>query len=152
MKLILRKTVETLGGQGDIIDVKPGYARNYLIPQGLAYQASDVNLKRLEEEHARAEEKAKHDYLEARRRAVQLDGKSLVFHVRAGEDGKLFGSVTNADVADQLNQLELDFEVDRRTVILEEPLKTLGDFGVPVRLHSQVEVEVRVQVERGEEE
>jgi large subunit ribosomal protein L9 len=74
-----------------------------------------------------------------------------VFHVRAGEDGKLFGSVTSADVTDQLNQAGLDFEVDRRTVELEEPLKTLGTFGVPVRLHSQVEVEVSVQVERGEE-
>ena len=152
MKLILRKTVETLGGQGDIIDVKPGYARNYLIPQGLAYKASDANLKRLEDERERAEEKAKHDYLEARRRAAQIEGTSLVFHVMAGEDGKLFGSVTNADVADQLNQGELDFEVDRRVVILEEPLKLLGTFNVPVRLHSQVEVEVTVLVERGVEE
>ena len=151
MKLILRKTVETLGNQGDVIDVKAGHARNYLIPQGLAYQASDANLKRLEDEAARAEEKAKHDYLEARRRASQIEGKALVFHVRAGEDGKLFGSVTNVDVADQLNQAGLDFEVDRRTVDLEEPLKTLGTFGVPLRLHSQVEVEVSVQVERGEE-
>ena len=152
MKLILRKTVEALGGQGDIIDVKPGYARNYLIPQGLAYQASDANLKRLEEEHARSEEKARHDYLEARRRAAQLDAKSLVFHVRAGDDGKLFGSVTNADIADQLNQGELDFEVDRRTVILEEPLKLLGEFKVSVRFHSQVEVQVDVRVERAGEE
>ena len=151
MKLILRKTVETLGGQGDIIDVKPGYARNYLIPQGLAYAASAANLKRLEEEHARTEEKAKHDYLEARRRASQLEGTSLLFHVKAGDDGKLFGSVTNADVADQLNQGELDFEVDRRVVILQEPLKLLGTFRVPVRLHNQVEVEVEVSVERGEE-
>jgi len=152
MKLILRKTVETLGGQGDIIDVKPGYARNYLIPQGLAYKASDANLKSLEDERERAEEKAKHDYLEARRRAAQIEGTSLAFHVRAGEDGKLFGSVTNVDIADQLNQGELDFEVDRRVVILEEPLKLLGTFNVPVRLHSQVEVEVTVLVERGVEE
>ena len=151
MKLILRETVETLGGQGDIIDVKPGFARNYLIPQGLAYAASAANLKRLEEEHARSEEKAKHDYLEARRRASQLEGTSLVFHVRAGDDGKMFGSVTNADIADQLNHGELDFEVDRRIVILEGPLKLLGTFRVPVRLHSQVEVEVEVSVERGEE-
>ncbi len=151
MKLILRKPVETLGGEGDIIDVRPGYARNYLIPQGLAYVASDANLKRLEEEYARAEESARHDYLEARRRASQLEGTSLVFHVRAGDDGKLFGSVTNADVADQLNHGELDFEVDRRTVILEEPLKLLGTFRVPVRLHSQVEVDVEVRMERGEE-
>ncbi len=151
MKLILRKTVETLGGQGDVIDVKPGYARNYLIPQGLAYVASDANLKRLEEEHARGEEKARHDYLEARRRASRLEGTSLVFHARAGEEGKLFGSVTNADIADHLSRRGLDFEVDRRTVILEEPLKLLGAFNVPIRLHSQVEVEVEVRIERGEE-
>ena len=151
MKLILKKTLETLGNQGDIIDVKPGHARNYLIPQGLAFKASDANLRRLEDEHARAEEKAKPAYLEARRRASQIEGKLLVFHVRAGEDGKLFGSVTNADVADQLNQAGLDFEVDRRTVELEEPLKTLGTFSVAVLLHSQVDVAVSVQVERGEE-
>jgi large subunit ribosomal protein L9 len=75
----------------------------------------------------------------------------MVFHVRAGEDGKLFGAVTNADVADRLNQGELDFEVDRRIVMLEEPLKMLGLAKVAVRLHSQVEVEIEVQVERAEE-
>ena len=90
-------------------------------------------------------------YLEARRRAAQLAGISIVFHVRAGEDGRLFGAVTNADVADRLNQGELDFEVDRRVVMLEEPLKTLGASRVTVRLHSQVEVDVEVQVERGED-
>ena len=109
------------------------------------------NLKRLEEEHARGEEKARHDYLEARRRASRLEGTSLVFHARAGEEGKLFGSVTNADIADHLSRRGLDFEVDRRTVILEEPLKLLGAFNVPIRLHSQVEVEVEVRIERGEE-
>jgi large subunit ribosomal protein L9 len=151
MKLILRKAVDRLGDQGDVVDVKAGYARNYLIPHGLAYAANANNLKRLEQERDEAEEMAKHDYLEARRRASQLEGVSLVFHVRAGEDGKLFGAVTNADVADQLNQGELDFEIDRRVVMLEEPLKMLGTSRVPVRLHSQVEVEVEVQVERGEE-
>ncbi len=151
MKLILRKTVDRLGDQGEIVDVKAGYARNYLIPQGLAYLASPGNLRRLERERDEAEELAKHDYLEARRRAAQLAGISMVFHVRAGEDGRLFGAVTNADVADRLNQGELDFEVDRRVVMLEEPLKTLGASRVTVRLHSQVEVDVEVQVERGED-
>jgi large subunit ribosomal protein L9 len=80
-----------------------------------------------------------------------LEGVSMVFHVRAGEEGKLFGAVTNADIADRLNQGELDFEVDRRVVMLEEPVKELGTSKVIVRLHSQVEVEVEVQVERGEE-
>ena len=151
MKLILRRTVDRLGDQGDVVDVKAGYARNYLIPQGLAFLASAANLRRLERERDEAEELAKHDYLEARRRASQLEGISMVFHVRAGEDGKLFGAVTNADVADRLNQGELDFEVDRRIVMLEEPLKVLGAAQVSVRLHSQVEVEVEVQVERGED-
>ncbi len=151
MKLILRRTVDRLGDQGDVVEVKAGYARNYLIPQGLAFLASAANLRRLERERDEAEELAKHDYLEARRRASQLEGISMVFHVRAGEDGKLFGAVTNADVADRLNQGELDFEVDRRIVMLEEPLKVLGAAKVSVRLHSQVEVEVEVQVERGEE-
>lgn len=151
MKLILRRTVDRLGDQGDVVDVKPGYGRNFLIPQGLAYLASAGNLRRLERERNEAEEQAKHDYLEARRRAGQLEGTSLVFHVRAGEDGKLFGAVTNADIADRLNQGELDFEIDRRIVMLEEPLKMLGSSGVSVRLHSQVEVEVEVQVERSED-
>ena len=151
MKLILRRTVDRLGDQGDVVDVKAGYARNYLIPQGLAYLASAGNLRRLERERDEAEELARHDYLEARRRASQLEGTSLVFHVRAGDDGRLFGAVTNADVADRLNQGELDFEVDRRIVMLEEPLKVLGASKVPVRLHSQVEVEVEIQVERSED-
>ena len=151
MKLILRRMVDRLGDQGDVVDVKAGYARNYLIPQGLAYLASAGNLRKLERERDEAEELAKHDYLEARRRASQLEGTSLVFHVRAGEDGRLFGAVTNADVADRLNQGELDFEVDRRIVLLEEPLKLLGVSKVLVRLHSQVEVEVEIQVEKGEE-
>ena len=151
MKLILRSAVDRLGDQGDVVDVKAGYARNYLIPHGLAYPANARNLQRLERERDEAGEQAKHEYLEARRRSSQLEGVSLLFHVRAGEDGKLFGAVTNADVADQLNQGELDFEVDRRIVMLEEPIKMLGTSKVPVRLHSQVEVEVEVQVERGEE-
>ena len=151
MKLILRRMVDRLGDEGDVVDVKAGYARNYLIPQELAYLASAGNLRKLERERDEAEELAKHDYLEARRRASQLEGTSLVFHVRAGEDGRLFGAVTNADVADRLNQGELDFEVDRRIVLLEEPLKLLGVSKVLVRLHSQVEVEVEIQVEQGEE-
>ncbi len=147
----MRRTVDRLGDQGDVVDVKAGYARNYLIPHGLAYLASAGNLRKLEQERDEAEEQAKHDYLEARRRASQLEGVSIVFHVRAGEDGKLFGAVTNADVADRLNQGELDFEIDRRIVMLEEPLKMLGTSKVPVRLHSQVEVEVEVLVERSED-
>ena len=147
MKVILRGDMSNLGAAGDVVDVKPGYARNYLIPQGLAYLASPANVRRLEEERRRAEERARRDYLEARRRASQLEGKVLLFRARAGEEGKLFGSVTNADVADRLNELGLDFEVDRRSVNLEEPLKQLGEFTVALRLHTDVAVNVEVRIE-----
>jgi len=150
MKLILKKSVENLGEAGEVVQVKDGYGRNYLLPQGLAYVASEANMDRLEAEQAKEEERSRRDFLEARRRASQLEGLSLVFHERAGEDGKLFGSVTRADVAEQANAGDLDFELDRRIVMLEEPLKTLGVTNVPVHLHAEVEVEIEVRVEREE--
>jgi large subunit ribosomal protein L9 len=151
MKLILKKAVENLGDAGEIVTVKAGYGRNYLIPQGMAYMASEANMRRLEEEQKRGEERSRRDYLEARRRASQLTGMSLTFHARAGEDGKLFGSVTNADIADRANSSgKLDFELDKRIVILDEPLKALGAFEVRVHLHAEVDVEIEVHVERDE--
>ncbi len=151
MKLILRQTVTSLGTPGDIVDVKPGYARNYLIPQGLAYVASAANIKRLEDEKVQAEERARRDYLEAKRRAAQMERLVLTFHARAAEDGKLFGSVTGADIADRANEAGLDFEIERRQVLLVEPIKQLGSSQVTVRLFHEVEVEIEVQVEREED-
>ena len=150
MKLILKEDMTNLGAAGDVVEVKAGYGRNYLIPQGLAYMASAANVKRVEEEKKRDEERARRDYLEARRRASQLDGVSLTFRARAGEEGKLFGSVTNADVVDKLNEVGLDFEVERRWVQLEEPVKTLGDFRVSLQLGTEVSVEIEVRVEQAE--
>ncbi len=151
MKLILKQDVANLGEAGAVVQVKPGYGRNYLIPQGLAYVASEANMKRLEEEQAKAEERARRDFLEARRRAAQVEGLSLTFEVKASEDGKLFGSVTSAEIAERANAGELDFELDRRTIQLDEPLKSLGVFPVGVRLHPEVEVELEVRVEREED-
>jgi len=149
MKLILKKAVPNLGEAGDVVSVKAGYGRNFLLPQGLAYEASEANMRRLEEERKRAEERSRRDYLEARRRAAQFAGLSLTFKARAGEDGKLFGSVTNADVADRANGTgRLDFPLDKRTVMLDEPLKALGSFQVKVHLHAEVEAEIQVYVER----
>jgi large subunit ribosomal protein L9 len=150
MKVILKVDMSNLGVAGDVVEVKAGYGRNYLIPQGFAYMASAANVKRVEEEKQLGEERYRRDYLEARRRASQLEGVSLTFRARAGEEGKLFGSVTNADVADRLNEQGLDFEVDRRWVHLEESLKTLGEFRVPVQFGRDVSVEVEVRVERAE--
>ena len=150
MKVILKEDMSNLGTAGDVVEVKAGYARNYLIPQGLAYLASAANVRRIEEEQKQREERSRRDYLEARRRAAQMQGKQLVFQARAGEEGKLFGSVTSGDIADRLNEQGLDFEIDRRWIQLEEPLKALGEHTVPVRLHTDVIVDVEVQVERAE--
>jgi large subunit ribosomal protein L9 len=151
MKLILKKAMPNLGEAGEVVQVKAGYARNYLIPQGIAYVASDANIKRIEEEQAKAEERSRRDFLEARRRAAQLEGLVVTLRERAGDDGKLFGSVTAADIAAEIGKTaDLDFELDRRTVQLDEPLKALGSGSVSVRLHGDVEVDIEVQIEREE--
>jgi large subunit ribosomal protein L9 len=150
MKLILRQAVENLGDPGDIVTVAPGYGRNYLLPQGLAYEASQANIRRLEEEKAQVAERARRTYLEAKRRASQFDHMVLTFHARAGEDGKLFGSVTAGDIADRANEEGLDFKLERKQILLDEPLKSLGEANVPVRLHAEVEVGIEVRVEREE--
>lgn len=147
MKLILKKNVDNLGEAGQVVQVKAGYGRNYLLPQGLAYIASEANMKRLEEEQAKSDERLRRDFLEARRRASQLEDVVLTFRERASEDGKLFGSVSASDIAEQLNAGELDFELDKRTVVVDEPIKMVGVSTVSLHLHADVDVEVEVRVE-----
>jgi large subunit ribosomal protein L9 len=146
VKVILRQDVANLGTTGEVVGVKPGYARNYLLPRGFAYEATAANVRQLDEEKRRGEQRAKRDYLEARRRASQMEGVSLTFHANAGEESKLFGSITSGDIADRLNEGQLDFEVDRRQIDLSEPIKALGVYSVPVRLHAEVRPEVKVWV------
>jgi large subunit ribosomal protein L9 len=146
VKVILRQNVDKLGTEGDIVTVKPGFARNYLLPRGFAYEATAGNVKRIEEEQRRAEARSKRDYLEAKRRAAQLESVSLTFQARAGEESKLFGSITNADIAERLASQGLDFEIDRRQIDLDEPIKALGVFAVPIRLHAEVRPEIKVWV------
>jgi large subunit ribosomal protein L9 len=151
MKLILKKSMPNLGEAGEVVDVKPGYGRNYLIPQGIAYIASEANIQRIEEEQARAEERARRDFLEARRRAAQLEGLVLTFRERAGDDGRLFGSVTAADIAEEARRtVDLDYELDKRAIVLDEPIKAVGSSTVAIRLHPEVDVEIEVEVEREE--
>src|SRR5688500_5135451 len=146
LKVILRQDVAELGQSGDVVTVKPGYARNYLLPRGFAYEATSANIKQIEEEKRRGEAKAKGLHLEAGRRAKQLEPISLTFHANAGEEGKLFGSITSADIAERLKEQNLDFEVDKRDIELEEPIKALGVYNVAVRLHTEVKPEVKVWV------
>jgi large subunit ribosomal protein L9 len=146
VKVILRQDVEKLGEAGEIVAVKAGFARNFLLPRDLAYEATEASVRRLEQERERAEQRARRDFLEARRRASQLEELSLTFHARAGEESKLFGSVTSADIADRLKEQGLDFEVDRKQIDLDEPIKTLGVHNVPIRLHGDVRPEIKVWV------
>jgi len=151
MKLILKQSVEHLGEAGQVVQVKAGYGRNYLVPHGLAYVASAANIKRLEEEQQKAEERSRRDFLEARRRASQLEDVSLTFRERASDDGKLFGSVTVTDILDQVNAGGIDFELEKKTIQLEEALKVIGVNKVTIRLHAEVEFEIEVTVEREED-
>jgi large subunit ribosomal protein L9 len=107
-------------------------------------------MKRIEEESSLAEERKRRDFLEARRRASQLEGMSLTFTERAGEDGKLFGSVTATDVVEKANAGSLDFELDKKTVQLDDPIKATGTVNVGIRLHGDVEVQIEVNVEAEE--
>lgn len=147
MRLILREAVEHLGQPGDLITVKPGYARNYLIPRGLAYRATEANIQRIEEERRLREERARRIYLEANRQASQLEGLTLHFKARASEEGTLFGSVTARDILERAEEAELGFELDKRSVLLDEPIKSVGEHVVSMKLHAGVETEVRVIVE-----
>jgi large subunit ribosomal protein L9 len=144
MQVILRERIEQLGEAGEIVDVKPGYGRNYLIPKGLAYEATTANKRRLEAERARTAAKEAETMGEAQKRAAAIEGISLTFHARAGQEGKLFGSIGSADIAEKL--AEQGVTVDRRQIELEEPIKALGVTSVPIRLHPQVRPEVKVWV------
>ena len=147
MRLILREKVAHLGQAGDLVTVKPGYARNFLIPKGLAYRATEANVRRIEEERRIGEEKARRAYLEANRRASRLEGLTLTFTALASPEGTLFGSVGVKDIFDRLKESDIGFELDKRSVLLEEPIKSVGEHVVPLRLHAGVETEVQVIVE-----
>jgi large subunit ribosomal protein L9 len=144
MEIILRQAVENLGKTGDVVNVKPGYARNYLLPHGLAYEATPGNLKRIQQERDRLEAAENDRRSTAQGLAEKLEQVSLTFSARVGEEGKLFGSVTSTDIAAQLEAQ--GFRVEKRQIDLHEPIKALGVYRVPIRLHADVKPEVRVWV------
>jgi large subunit ribosomal protein L9 len=144
MQVILRDGLDSLGSAGEIVSVKAGYARNYLIPKGLAYEATDANVRRIEREKSKLEERAAGQLADARKQASSIEGVSVTFHARAAEEGKLFGSITTADIADELAKQGV--KIDRKQIQLDEPIKSLGVFSVPVRLHSEVRPELKVWV------
>jgi large subunit ribosomal protein L9 len=145
MEVILRQAIENVGNPGDIVKVSAGYARNYLIPRGLAYEATAGNRKRIAQEKARLESAENERRGSAQALASRLEQVSLTFSARVGEEDKLFGSVTAADIAQQLHAQGFG-EVEKRQIDLHEPIKALGVYKVPIRLHADVRPEVRVWV------
>ncbi len=145
-EVILRAEIETLGHAGDVVEVAPGYARNYLVPRGLAYVATEANKHRVSQEKKKYEEQLAAERVEAEKIAATLEGQELTFQRMAAEEGQLYGSVSSTDVADALT--EAGFTIDRTQIGLAQPLKALGEFDVPIRLHPEVTVPVKVIVER----
>jgi large subunit ribosomal protein L9 len=147
MEVILRQAVENLGKPGDLVAVKAGFARNYLIPRGFALPATEGNKRRIEQQRARLEAAESERRDAAKKIADALEQVSLTFSARVGEEEKLFGSVTAADIAQQLQAQ--GFEIEKRQVDLHDPIKALGVYRVPVKLHADVKPEVRVWVIKG---
>jgi large subunit ribosomal protein L9 len=144
MEVILRQDVGDLGKAGQIVKVKAGYGRNYLIPRGLAYEATASNKARVEAEARRRKEMLVRQGSDAAALAARLTAIDLTFQVQAGEGDKLFGSVTSADIAERL--AEMGHIIDKRIIELHEPIKMVGVYKVPVRLHPDVRPELRVWV------
>ena len=146
MKVILRQNFESLGQIGMVVDVKDGYARNYLIPRGIAYAALKGNVNALEEEKKIARKKVEQEFASAENLAAELEKVSVTIPVQVGEEDKIFGSVTNQMISDALK--EKGYEIDRRKIEIEEQIKALGIYGIKVKLHQNVEAKIKVWVVR----
>jgi len=144
MEVILREDIKTLGKAGELVRVKPGYARNYLLPHGLAYAATEGNKKRIAAETKARSVRIQSERAGAEREAATLSAVQLRLAGKAGEEGKLFGSITSQDIADALAREGYSF--DRRKIELEHPIKTTGTHTVSLRLHPEVHAELRVSV------
>ncbi len=149
MKVILKEDVEGLGNAGDIVNVKDGYARNYLIPRGLALRATARNVKALEKQRQMVLQRINKERKRYEAFAAKLAELKVVIKKRAGEEGKLFGSVTTRDIAEALEQM--GYELDRKRIVLDEPIKALGNYTVKVKLPYQVEAELAIEVVPEEE-
>lgn len=144
LEVILTEDVPKLGHAGELVRVRDGYARNYLLPQGKAQLATRGRIKELEHQRRVIEDAQRKEILAHQATAERIAAVTLEFPMQAGEEGKLFGSVTNNDIATRL--AEQGLEVERRRIELTEPIKQVGEFEVPVRLHREVIAQLKVQV------
>ena len=146
MEVILKEDVQKLGARGDVVKVTDGYGRNYLLPRKLAIEATAGNKAVIEQMKAASVRRSAKEKSQAEELAKQFEGISVSFQRRTGEHDQLFGSVTSSDIADALAKKGL--EVDRRKIQLHEPLKTLGEFTVPIKLHKDVTAHFKVVIEK----
>ena len=143
-KVLLREDVDDLGARGEIVRVRAGYARNYLLPRNLAVEATTGNVKGIEQERAALLKKEAKERATAEAQSQQMGSLVLEFRRKAGEQGALYGSVTSMDVAEALQ--ERGYEIDRHRIHMREPLKRVGEYAVPVRLHREVTIDLQVKV------
>jgi len=144
VKVILKRDMEDLGFEGEILDVAKGYARNFLIPKGLALPATEQNVKSMEQQRKKIEVKKLKAKEDAEKVKEKIEGVVVTISQKVGEEEKLYGSVTTMDIASQLAKQGI--EIDRRKISLDRPIKTLGEFEVPVKLHPEVTGSVKVVV------
>ncbi len=144
MKIILQKDMDELGFEGDIIDVARGYARNYLIPKGFAVEATLQNMKAFELKRKKIEARKLREKEDALKLKEKVESLEISLTKKAGEEGKLYGSVTNIDIASELEKEGI--VVDRKKILLDKPIKNVGDFEVPIKLYPEVIANLRVKV------
>ncbi|MCS6873889.1 MAG: 50S ribosomal protein L9 [Pyrinomonadaceae bacterium] len=142
--VLLREDIENLGGRGEIVKVKAGYARNYLLPRRLAVLATKGNIKQIEQEREALLKKAAREKATAEAQAEQMKSLQLIFERKVGDQGILFGSVTSMDIAEALR--EKGYEIDRKKILLKEAIKETGDYVVPIKLHREVVLELPISV------
>jgi large subunit ribosomal protein L9 len=146
MRIVLRDDVDNLGKKGDLVEVADGYARNYLVPRGLALKASSGSQKQADAMRRNREARERRDRESAQALAAQFEGRTITIKARAGGEGRLFGSVTASDIAEAV-QKQTGVDIDRRKLTLDEPLKELGGVDLRVRLHPDVDATIHVEVE-----
>jgi large subunit ribosomal protein L9 len=150
MEVILLERIGRLGKMGETVNVRDGYARNYLLPSGKALRANDANKARFERERAQLEARNQEQKVDAQAIADQLDGKSFVMIRQAGETGQLYGSVSARDIAELLGENE--FQLHRQQIVLNAPLKTIGIHDVSVSLHPEIDVKISINIARNTQE
>jgi large subunit ribosomal protein L9 len=144
MKVILKGDVKNLGSMGQVVDVADGFARNYLVPRGLAVEANTKSIKSLEHEKKVIQEKAKKIKSQVQDISEKISSMTIVIKAKVGEEGKLFGSVTSMDIAEQLKNEGI--EIDKKKISLEEPIKRIGSYSVNIRMHPEITTQVNIQV------